>query len=95
MKQIGVCNISDFTSVILKSFLFRHRVRKCISTHNSSHICTYQDVADVKVQCVCVCDSEGVLLCIFPLTLPQADQGILRDCWSEMLGAFVVMVSTL
>ena len=54
MKQLGVCNISDFTSVILKSFLFRHRVRKCISTHNSSHIGTYQDVADVKVQCVCV-----------------------------------------
>lgn len=54
MKQISVCNISDFTSVILKPFLFRHKVRKCISTHNNSHIYTYKDVADIKVQCICV-----------------------------------------
>ena len=54
MKQISVCNISDFTSVILKSFLFRHKMRKCICTHSRSHLCTYKDVADIKMQCVCV-----------------------------------------
>lgn len=54
MKQISVCNISDFTSVILKPFLFRHKVRKCISTYSSSHIYTSKDVADIKVQCICV-----------------------------------------
>lgn len=75
MKQISVCNISDFTSVILKSFLFRHKMRKCICTHSRSHLCTYKDVADIKMQCVCVhvcaCFRGCLALCLPSNTTPS------------------------
>lgn len=78
-EAFNVCNISDFTSMILKSLLFKHKVRRRISTHNNNHTCCWHWGA--------VCVFESILFCVFALILTQAYQGIWRDWWSEMLGA--------